>query len=96
MQLSLVRMWSTIKKFTNMDLNSEFQNIRQLWNDHDQGVKQWSVINSIVFSTPPAAIPTTGIGSSQMQIWVDQTGNNLTFQVKYSNGTVKNGTVALS
>jgi hypothetical protein len=37
------------------------------------------------------------LGNSQVNIWVDEAGNNLTFKVKYSNGTtVKSGTVALS
>lgn len=33
--------------------------------------------------------------NSQWSAWIDETGNNLTFKVKYNGGTVKNGTVAL-
>ena len=96
MQYSLIRMWSTLKKFTNMDLNSEFQNLKRQWDSYDQGVIQWNVINSLKETVPNAAILPAALGNGQMQIWVDETGNNLTFQVKYSTGTVKSGTVALT
>jgi hypothetical protein len=43
------------------------------------------------------AAPTdTDIGNGQCVIWVDQTGNTLTFRVRYSDGTLKTGTVALT
>lgn len=43
-----------------------------------------------------AALGDGKIGKSRVNIWVDETGNTLSFKVKYSDGTVKSGTVALT
>lgn len=40
--------------------------------------------------------PDSDLGNGQVNFWVDEPGNNLTFKVKYSSGTVKSGTVALT
>lgn len=45
----------------------------------------------------PAAAPNAGSQlNSQVAMWIDQTLNRLMFQVKYSDGTVKSGFIALS
>lgn len=44
-----------------------------------------------------AAEPSANMAASQVNVWVNETGNSLTFQVKYADGTtVKSGTVALT
>ena len=96
MILSLVKSWSFLKKVSTMDINAEFQNIKTQWDQHDQGVKKWKTVNAVDYSVPNAALASAVLGNGQMQIWVDEVGNNLTFKVKYSTGTVKSGTVALS
>jgi hypothetical protein len=45
----------------------------------------------------PTTAPTSTVQNyGSVSYWLDQTGNNLKFQVKYSNGTVKTGTLAVS
>jgi hypothetical protein len=41
-------------------------------------------------------MPSGDMQNSEINVWIDEAGNNLKFQVKYSNGTVKNGSVALA
>lgn len=45
---------------------------------------------------PTIAPPDANLVASQFSVWVDESGNNLMFKVKYSGGTVKSGTVALA
>lgn len=42
-----------------------------------------------------AAIADVNFVNSSMNAWVDEAGNSLKFKVKYSNGTIKTGSVAL-
>jgi len=42
------------------------------------------------------AIPDSALDNSQFTVYLDESSNVLTFKVKYSNGTVKTGTVSLS
>lgn len=79
----------------DVELQKRWDALIRHFNDHDKGAKQWSTVNALVFSVPAAALASGTMNNSQMQIWVDEVGNNLTFKVKYSNGTVKSGTVAL-
>lgn len=39
--------------------------------------------------------PTTQLSNSSIKFYLDEAGNNLKVKVKYSNGTVKTGTLAL-
>lgn len=45
---------------------------------------------------PNAAAADADLNNSEVHWWVDESGNNLTFKVKYAAGTVKSGTVALT
>jgi hypothetical protein len=52
---------------------------------------------STILGAASAANSSADLGASQVNVWVDETNNRLTFQVKYSNGsTVKSGSVTLS
>lgn len=57
--------------------------------------KLHSITDTIV-GCAGAAQADVSLGNSQVNIWVDESGNNITFKVKYSDGTVKSGTVALT
>ena len=43
-----------------------------------------------------AAVPDGNFSNQQFMIWVDESTNDLKFRVKYANGTMKTGTVALT
>ena len=50
-----------------------------------------TVVGGLSNTTVPAKM-----GNSQINFWINEAGNALNFQVKYSTGAVKSGTVALS
>jgi hypothetical protein len=50
---------------------------------------------STIVGCATAAVADGNMGNSQVNFWVNEAGDLLTFKVKYSNGTVKSGTVAL-
>ncbi len=47
-------------------------------------------------SAPLAAPASSNQDNGTVTFWIDEAGGNLKFQVKYSNGTVKTGTLAIS
>jgi len=51
---------------------------------------------STIVGCASAAVADADLGNNQVNIWVDEAGSKLTFKVKFSNGTVKSGTVALT
>ena len=51
---------------------------------------------STILGAANSAVNDADLGNGQVNIWVDEAANNLTFKVKYSDGTVKSGTVSLS
>ena len=60
------------------------------------------ISNDLVSKSPgplyvdSSALGDARVGVSRVNIWVDESGNNLSFKVKYSDGTIKSGTVALT
>jgi hypothetical protein len=50
----------------------------------------------IVGGAPNSALADASLANSQWTAYLDETGNTLTFKVKYAGGTVKSGTVALT
>lgn len=50
---------------------------------------------ALSFSAPTAQTADGNLNNSEISFSVDEAGNNLKVKVKYSNGTVKNATVAL-
>jgi len=50
---------------------------------------------STIVGAASAAIANADLGNSQVNIYVDEAGNQLCFKVKYSNGTVKTGCIPL-
>lgn len=50
---------------------------------------------STILGTANAIIPSANMGNGQTNIWVDEAANLLKFQVKYSTGVVKNGSITL-
>jgi hypothetical protein len=55
-----------------------------------------SAVSTIIGVANAQVIPDANIGTSQVEIWIDETNSRLTFRVKYSTGTVKTGTVTVS
>lgn len=51
---------------------------------------------STIVGCATAAVADANMGNSELNFWVNEAGNLLTFKVKYSDGTVKSGTVALA
>lgn len=51
---------------------------------------------STIVGAAAAPVANGDLGNGQVNISVDETNHTLVFKVKYSNGTVKSGTVALS
>ena len=47
-------------------------------------------------AAPGTAPADADLWNNSVSIWLDQANNNLVVKVKYSNGTVKSGTVALT
>ncbi len=45
---------------------------------------------------PTSALADGSMGNGEVHFWIDESGNNLNFKVKYSNGTVKSGAIALT
>jgi parallel beta-helix repeat protein len=52
--------------------------------------------DSTMIGAYSAAASSGDLQNASFNVWIDESGNNLKFQVKYSNGTVKNGSIALS
>lgn len=50
----------------------------------------------LYLACPASAAADGDLSNNEFTVWVDESGNNLTFKVKYSTGTVKSGTVALT
>lgn len=93
MQMSLVRLWSYVKEFTNIDLNSEFQNIRQWWNDHDSGARTWNNVNVTNLKLPGGVIrqfayTTTASASTTTANTFQATNLAITFTTLVDNSTV--------
>lgn len=57
----------------------------------------WNLANGVSVLRHATSAPNDGdMQNQETVIWVDEAGNNLTFKVKYSGGTIKSGTVALT
>lgn len=98
MNITLKSAWQGLRSLVATNVGNEFINIKQWWNDHDNGSRYWTNTNAqgfTILGAQPAALPNAQQANSTFNVWVDESGNNLKFQVKYSNGTVKVGTVAL-
>lgn len=52
--------------------------------------------DSTIVGVATAAVADVNLGNGEVNIYVDETNNLLKFKVKYSSGTVKTGSVALS
>lgn len=52
-------------------------------------------VGRVVFGAPNSAIADAGLANSEASFYLDQAGNTLTVKAKYSDGTVKTGTIAL-
>jgi len=59
-------------------------------------IAQLHATGSTIVGVANVPISSSNVGNSQVNIWVNEGSNQLSFQVKYSNGTIKNGTVSLS
>lgn len=71
------------------------------FDQYDSGLKIWQIVSAFLvrsekYGVKPAALPSDALNPGEVNIWLDEAGNTLVFQVKYSTGTVKNGTVALT
>ena len=53
-------------------------------------------VSSTIVGCAASAVTDGSMGNSQLNFWVNEGSNNLVFKVKYSDGTVKSGTVALA
>jgi len=53
-------------------------------------------VSSTIVGCAVSAVSDGSMGNSQVNFWVNEGSNALTFKVKYSDGTVKSGTVALA
>jgi hypothetical protein len=65
------------------------------------GARKYSEPQTLAGTPNVIAVPTSApadgvLAAAQFTVWVDESGNTLTFKVKYSGGTVKSGTVALT
>jgi len=49
-----------------------------------------------IIATEDLEVPDTSLSNGQTTFYLDETSNTLTVKCKYSNGTVKTGTIALS
>jgi hypothetical protein len=68
--MTLKRAWQSLPKFTNRDLNAEFQNIRMIWNNADSGSSPWTrlfVQGSVTF---PSKIVTASYTLSDLDYFV--------------------------
>ena len=54
-----------------------------------------SIGSTIVGGLSNTTVPAT-MGNSQVNMWINESGNALSFQVKYSTGVIKSGTVSLT
>lgn len=60
------------------------------------GTQVFSLSNGYAFFTVPNTAPDDGaVNSSSVTMWVDEVANELKFRIRYSDGTLKTGTVAL-
>jgi hypothetical protein len=50
----------------------------------------------VFLAAPNAAVTDAHLGASQITVWLDESGHNLKFRVKYAGGTLKTGTLALA
>ena len=51
---------------------------------------------AVIIATEDLEVPNTSLSNGQTTFYLDETSNTLTVKCKYSNGTVKTGTIALS
>jgi hypothetical protein len=51
---------------------------------------------AVIIATEDLEVPDTSLSNGQTTFYLDETSNTLTVKCKYSNGTVKTGTIALS
>lgn len=81
MRLDLKVSWfSKIKTFLERELNNEFSNIRDWWNDHDSGSRPWTKFTVLgSFALSPGTITSSGaINESQNIILADSTSGVVT------------------
>lgn len=50
----------------------------------------------VTLAAPPDEPADATLNDSEVTFWLDEEGDTLNFKVKYSDGTVKSGTVSLS
>lgn len=52
-----MKYWQILKEFTNTDLNEEFTNIKNFWNDHNLGYRAWDnlLAQKITFNSATGA-----------------------------------------
>jgi len=57
---------------------------------------RYSFITDTILKVDTSAEADASLKNKEVNIWLDETGNNLVFKVKFSDGTIKSGTVALT
>jgi hypothetical protein len=84
----------TLQRFTDSTPTGDFLALRNAANDTNLG--QIGVDGRYYIQVPDSAVTDGDLSASQVSIYLDESGNDLLFRVKYANGsTMKLGTVAL-
>ena len=66
MRLELKTIWKQIRELSTEKVANEFENIAQWWNEHDNGSRAWSNVNSINSSTQSINQTFLGLGHNRI------------------------------